>query len=97
MRDQDFEIFRRFRGDIQEYLAHNLRSAEQYMVARISERVQETEHNTIFSLASIDRRLEYERHKKELSKLCGWDAPPAKQDQDLFNRALRYLIDMLLI
>ena len=46
------------------------------------------------SMASPDRWQEYEKHKKEISKLCGWDAG-RNYDQRQYDKAAAYLLEYL--
>ena len=97
MNNEEFEQFRRLRRDIQEYLDNNLKSLEHYFVLRIAERAKETELDAALSFARKERWQEYETHKRNLSTLCGKDAPSELYDQDLFDRAVKYIIDRLLL
>lgn len=96
----DKSMQRRFlglRSDIRNYLANHLKSAEFYWQKRFQEEAAEEEAMTIHSLASAERWQEYEKHKAAISRLCGLDAPEEKQDQEMFDATMRYLVDRLLV
>ena len=106
-KEERAELFSDFRKDIQLYFTKNLKYEDYYIKRRINEAEDENiikaKANSgekvklealISSLAAPDRWQEYEKHKKEISKLCGWDAG-RNYDQNQYDKAVAYLIEYL--
>lgn len=70
------------RDDIKNYLAENLESVEYYRELSKREGGE----------AWVE---DYERHKKAISKLCGWGAPTGKYNQKVYDLAIEILKERL--
>ena len=106
-KEERAELFSDLRKDIQMYFTKNLKPEEHYIKRRINEAEDENiikaKANSginiprtvqTSSMAKPDRWVEYEKHKQEISKLCGWDAGK-NYDQRQFDLAQAYLIEYL--
>ncbi|MBI2449152.1 hypothetical protein HYV49_02550 [Candidatus Pacearchaeota archaeon] len=79
------ELYSILRDDIKRYFKENNRSIT---LCRII--VEEgKKHGRVSS--NNNPYQEQTRHKKELSKLCGWDAHEGKYDQKMFYLTMVYL------
>jgi hypothetical protein len=106
-REERAELFSDLRRDIKIYFTKKLQPENYYIKRRINEAEDESiiraKINSgvkiprivqIVSMASPDRWHEYEVHKNNLSKICGWDAGK-NYDQEQYDKAMTYLIDYI--